>query len=97
MMERGQYKQFSHLLLDGQQRLRTIERYVNDEVAVPDAEGILRLWSELSLTQRRRFARTTFPKSVVHVWDEQQLCDIYNRRNFTGTAHLDTERAVPMG
>ena len=85
----------SNVLLDGQQRLYTIERFVTDQLAVPDAEGKLRLWSEIGKTQRLRFVRTIFTRGQIRVWDEALLMEIYNRRNFGGTPHLESERAVP--
>lgn len=91
------FDRFSNVLLDGQQRLFTIERFVTGELAVPDCKGSLRKWEELGLAERRRFARTVFTKSIVRIWDEALLCDIYNRRNYGGTPHLESERATPAG
>jgi hypothetical protein len=91
------FDRFSNVLLDGQQRLFTIERFVTGQLAVPDGEGKLTVWGEIGKHERRRFARTIFTKSIVRIWDEAVLCDIYNRRNYGGTPHLESERARPSG
>ncbi|WP_187629419.1 DUF262 domain-containing protein [Paraburkholderia sp. UCT31] len=97
MSDGKSFDKFSNIVLDGQQRLRTIERYILNEFAVPDEQGKLRLWSDLGVRERRRFARTSFPRNETRIWDEATLCEIYNRRNYGGTAHLEDERAVPAG
>jgi len=94
MTDNQHFDKFSNILLDGQQRLFTIERFITDQLAVPDSQGKLRIWSDLGLLERRRFAHTLFARSTVDVWTETELCEIYNRRNFGGTAHLESERAV---
>lgn len=95
MSREGIFEKFSNVVVDGQQRLVTIERFVTGQLAVPDAEGTLRLWAELGRRERWRFARAIFTRSQISVWDENILCEIYNRRNFGGTAHEESERAVP--
>lgn len=96
MVGRRCYKRFSSILLDGQQRLTTIERYITDQLAVPDVSGKLRLWSEVSVPERRRFSSLVFSRATCKVWDEHQLRVIYDQRNFGGTPHTEAERALPI-
>lgn len=79
---------FSGWLIDGQQRLTTIERYWNDEFKV---FGLL--FSELNSQERRRFMSITFYHFEVELWDEKTIRDLYNRMAFGGTAHKESEKA----
>lgn len=82
------------LILDGQQRLRAIERYFNDEVAVPDVNGVSTRWSDLNAKEQRRFKSIIFPHVEVRLTDELALQKIYDAHNFGGVAHQAHERAV---
>jgi hypothetical protein len=93
MGDDGNFIPYSNILLDGQQRLTTLERYVKNEIAVPDAGGTPRLWADLDRVTQRRFGRVTFTRCEVTLWDEALLRQIYDLRNFSGTAHLQSERA----
>ncbi len=88
-----QTREFTDVLLDGQQRLTTLEEYVTDRFAVPDREGTLRFWSELPPPERRRFARHQFSQATVSSWDEKLLRLAYDLRAFGGTAHNEDQRA----
>jgi hypothetical protein len=68
----------SDALLDGQQRLHSLEEYFLDRLAVPDAQGQPRLWSELGKGERRRFLSTIFAHSSVCSLDEQALRKTYD-------------------
>jgi hypothetical protein len=96
MSSAGIFNRFSNILQDGQQRLTTIERYVSDQLAVEDCDGVPRYWRDLSKREQRRFGSVSFCKCEVTVWDEAQLRELYDLRNFSGTAHLDSERAAPI-
>lgn len=37
----------SEILMDGQQRLHSLEEYFLDRLAVPDVQGLPRVWSEI--------------------------------------------------
>ncbi|MDF8363356.1 MULTISPECIES: DUF262 domain-containing protein [Achromobacter] len=87
------FRQHSEILLDGQQRLSAIQDYVLDEFAIPDAAGVLRLWSDLPKIERNRFCMTHFACATIRSWDEQQLKLAYNLRAFGGTAHTEDQRA----
>lgn len=87
------FREFSNVLLDGQQRMSSIEEYLLGAFAVMDTQGTPRLWSELPRIERRRFESTHFSRCTVKSWNEGQLRKIYNLRAFGGTAHRESERA----
>ncbi|OUV22975.1 MAG: hypothetical protein CBC55_02730 [Gammaproteobacteria bacterium TMED95] len=80
---------FSGWLLDGQQRLLTIEDYINDKFKVFDL-----YFSDLTKAEVRRFMNTPFKRHEVALHDEAKIKDLYNRLNFGGTAHTEDQRAV---
>lgn len=86
-------RKFSDILLDGQQRLSAMEDYFYGRFAVPNANGIPTLWTELSKVERRLFSNGTFSRSVVHSFDEVELRRIYDLRSFGGTPHTEDQRA----
>jgi hypothetical protein len=87
------YREFSQVLLDGQQRLTALEDYVYNRFAVPDATGVLRFWRELPRAERRRFGTFHFAQATIASWDEGRLVRAYNLRAFGGTPHEESERA----
>lgn len=93
--DKEEFRKFSEVLLDGQQRLTAIERYVTDQIAVPDANGTLRYWSELGRQERRRFGTFHFAKGTIESWDENKLRLAYDLRAFGGTPHTEDQRATP--
>lgn len=92
--DKGAYVTNSEVLLDGQQRLTTLEGYLLGLFGVPDASGHVRLWSELGYNERRRFLGMTFTQARVHSGDERALRQIYDLRAFGGTPHSEAQRAV---
>jgi hypothetical protein len=68
----------SEILLDGQQRLHSLEEYFLDRLAAPDAQGQPRLWSEIGNGERRRFLSTIFAHSSVCSSDEMALRKTYD-------------------
>jgi hypothetical protein len=92
---------FDRILLDGQQRLRAIERYVAGEFAVPGEyavpgwDGEPALWTDLTEQERSHFLRIGFPCLATAYQDDAALRDAYNRHNFCGTAHDISEMAEP--
>ncbi len=83
----------SFVLLDGQQRLTAIERYVFNEFPVPDIEGKLCFWRELGRAERRLFSNRVFALSQVRSWDEAELRHVHNLRAFGGVRHTEDQRA----
>lgn len=78
----------SGALIDGQQRMLSIEDYLDDKFKVFGA-----YWSEVPIGHQRHFRRTHFPFYETNIWDEAQLRDLYNRLNFGGVAHREDQRA----
>ena len=91
--EGGVYREFSEVLLDGQQRLSALQSYLLSEFPVPDRNGIPCYWNELSRVERRFFSNKTFARAGVRTWDEKQLRRAYDLRSFGGTPHKESERA----
>jgi hypothetical protein len=85
--------EFDRILLDGQQRLRALERYLADEISVPGEDGVPVFWSELENAERAHLYRIGFPWLATEYLSEDTLAEAYNRHNFGGTAHLETEKA----
>lgn len=88
------YEPLSNAVIEGQQRLKSIELYVTDQLAVPNARGELTLWSELPRREQRRFENTIFNRGVIRELDERKLKAAYNLMNYGGTPHRESERAV---
>jgi len=79
------------LLIDGQQRMTAIERYITDQFPVLGWR-----WSEVTEVDRRVFDMSTlFPCFRYHSTDEAYLRSYYDLMNFGGTAHEPHERATP--
>lgn len=68
----------SKILIDGQQRLHSLEEYFLDRLAVPDAQGQPRIWSELGNGERKRFLSTIFTNARVSSGDEVALRKTYD-------------------
>jgi len=78
-----------NLLIDGQQRMYAIERYLFDRFPVFGWR-----WSQVTETDRRIWEQTvSFGCYVTQSDDEDYLRSYYNLLNFGGTAHLESERA----
>ena len=88
------YSRLSNCVLDGQQRLHALELYFTNKLAVPDAAGVLALWSELDLVEQRWFERRIFERGLVPMSDEQDLRQFYDLMNFGGVPHEEHERAL---
>jgi Protein of unknown function DUF262 len=76
-------------LIDGQQRLRAVQSYLEDEFPVFGMR-----FSKLNARERRHWAMNiAFPCIMIHEADETKLRDLYNRLNFGGTAHKRSQKA----
>jgi hypothetical protein len=71
------------LLIDGQQRLTTIERYLSGMFPVYGA-----YWGSLSLNYQRRFMKTFFPHYAIKGATSEEVKEYYNLLNFGGTPHI---------
>lgn len=81
------------LLVDGQQRLSAIERYLAGELAVPAPDGNAYRWTELTDEEKAHFHRIPFGFQIVQIHDEAKLTELYNLMNFGGTPHTPEQRA----
>ncbi len=68
----------SEILIDGQQRLHSLEEYFLNRLAIPDAQGQPRIWSELGNSERKRFLSTIFTHARVCSGDELALRCTYD-------------------
>lgn len=77
------------LIIDGQQRLTTLQRYLDNEFPV---FGLY--WKDLTRGEQRRMDRVNASTLVLSDnLDETFLRELYNRLNFGGTPHQESERA----
>lgn len=79
-------------LIDGQQRLTAIDRYLGDEFAVAG-----KFWSELGPRDQRRFAQIPFGSTTLAMTSEHDMRILYDKMNFGGVAHTADQRATPEG
>lgn len=86
----------SNVVIDGQQRLMAIQKYILNEIAVPDLEGVPRFFSEVGAAEKRRFGNTIFTRSEIDIASEENLRMFYDMLNYGGVPHLPEERAVKI-
>lgn len=84
----GQPKKYSGWIIDGQQRITTIQQYVDGEFEV---FGLL--YPDLTPQEKRRFRMVKFTHTVSALWDEDQIKRLYNLMAFGGTSHRPEEMA----
>lgn len=80
-------EEFNKLLIDGQQRMTAIFRYINDEFKVFGY-----LYSELDPIDHSRFNMISMPTILIknNRWSQlsrEKLLSMYNRMNYGGTPH----------
>lgn len=86
----GKHPHYTDLwLIDGQQRLRAIDEYLDDGFSV-----FGHLWGDLGRVSQRRFEAVPFAQSIIHEADEAKLRELYDRLNFGGTPHTEEQRAT---
>jgi hypothetical protein len=90
----GGSRHLNGLLVDGQQRLHAIERYVRGDLAVAGPDGVKHRWTELTDEEQVHFTRIPFNFEVVRLTTEAELKNLYNLFNFAGTPHTEDQRAV---
>ncbi|WP_223550233.1 DUF262 domain-containing protein [Pseudomonas sp. A-B-19] len=84
----------SEILIDGQQRLHSLEEYFLDRLAVPDLLGQPRVWSEISNGERKRFLSSIFAHSSVCSDDEVALRKTYDLCALGVTPRTHDQRAA---
>lgn len=85
---RNTYHPLNDIIIDGQQRLRAIKAYWDDEFPV---FGFL--WSELDREEKHRFEMSGFSQIETRLDTEEKVRDTYNRLAYGGTAHTEEQRA----
>lgn len=80
---------FDNLLIDGQQRLRTIELYLTNSFPVFGY-----VWSDIPRPEQRDFESRHFHCFITQSTDEAYLRGYYDMMNFGGTAHTEDQRAT---
>lgn len=88
-----EYLPLSNMVVDGQQRLKAIELYVTNQLAVPDIDGDPCFWEDVGAVQKRRFLNTVFNRGEIREESEAGLRNFYDVLNFGGIAHEEHERA----
>jgi len=87
--ENGKYTPFSGWLIDGQQRLTSLEWYWQDRFRV---FGFL--FSELNKVERNRFLNTKFGHYESDFSNESDIKTFYNLMAFGGVGHTSDEIAT---
>ncbi|MBU2760300.1 DUF262 domain-containing protein [Acidithiobacillus sulfurivorans] len=84
----------SGIVIDGQQRLTSVERYFKNEIPATAVDGSKLLWSEITILDQRSFGNKLFPRTEIHTNDEATLREAYDMRAFGGVRHAEDQRAV---
>lgn len=93
MQSPNRFARLDRVLLDGQQRLSAITDYRNDRLVALRGTECEHRWSDLSVVERRGVGRIQMGLIKIATDDETVARAIYDRLNFGGTAHLESQRA----
>ena len=80
-------------LLDGQQRMRAILRYMANDLTVFVGTPHEHRYDDLSVVQKRFFRGNSVGYIVLPPEGEDRLREIYDLMNFGGTVHTKDQRA----
>jgi hypothetical protein len=81
---------YDNLLIDGQQRMKSVEDYLSDQFPVFGYH-----WSDLSRPEQHRFEMSShFHCYITKSTDDAYLRGYYDMMNFGGTAHDEKQRAT---
>lgn len=80
-------------LLDGQQRMRAILRYIQNDLVVFKGTPHEHRYDDLDKVQKRIFRGLTVGYTVIPAGTEDEMRRIYDLMNFGGTAHTEEQRA----
>lgn len=80
-------------LIDGQQRLTAISRYVNDDFAIFLGTEHEYRWSDLKINEQRRFGHIQIGISRLRTDDEARLELLYNLMAYGGTPHAKDQHS----
>lgn len=91
--EHGRFLRCDKWLIDGQQRLTAINAYVADAFALFEGTEHEHRWSDLNISEKRRFGRIQIGISLLRTDDEERLRRLYNLMAYGGTPHAEDQRA----
>jgi hypothetical protein len=80
---------YDNLLIDGQQRLASIQAYLSDEFPVFGYT-----WFEIGVVEKRSFVGRHFHSFITQSTDDKYLRGYYDMMNFGGSAHEEDQRAT---
>jgi len=83
------------LIIDGQQRMRSLARYLANELTVFAGTPAEHRFDDLERVQKRRFMGTGIGITILEAMDMASLAELYDRLNFGGTPHTEDQRALP--
>lgn len=84
----GITRPMSDILIDGQQRVSALLSFMNNEF---DYAGYF--WKDLNRREKRRFLEREMGKRITECYEEDLLKLTYNRLNFSGVRHEQSEMA----
>ena len=84
----------SDIVIDGQQRLTAIERYVKGEIPAVAKDGCFVFFHELEPHEQMGFKNRIFARAEMETKDEAVLREAHDLREFGGVAHTEDQRAV---
>jgi hypothetical protein len=90
----GKFSKEADWIIDGQQRMRAIKRYLDNDLVVFKGTPHEHKWEDLERPQKRRFLMTSVGFTRLDEADEESLRELYDRLNFGGTNHTEDQRAV---
>lgn len=93
VMERGERHPFDGIIIDGQQRMTAIQKYLDGEFPTKNIHGEDVYWKDVPIVAQRRFRKHSFPSIEIWSEDEKELKEIYNTLNYGGVAHKPEQRA----
>ncbi|AXK43923.1 DUF262 domain-containing protein [Erythrobacter aureus] len=91
----GRFVHTDNWLIDGQQRVTSIMRYVNDEFPIFVGTENEHRWSDLSVVEQRYFGHRQIGLIRLRSDNEDYLRLVYDLMNFGGVAHTEEQRALP--
>lgn len=90
------FPESADLVIDGQQRMRSLARYLANDLTVFAGTPAEHRFEDLTRVQKRRFLGTGIGITILETMDMASLAELYDRLNFGGTAHTEDQRANPQ-
>ena len=83
----------SDWLIDGQQRMRALSRYMHADLRIFIGTEFEHDWNDLDEVQKRKWENMSIGFIRIDGNNENDLRELYNRLNFSGTAHTEDQKA----